>query len=58
MEECHANAVARMAPGRAKDIEVWGIPDEYSYCDPKLVRLIENHLGVKKNESSASSPPP
>jgi predicted protein tyrosine phosphatase len=47
MEECHAQAVARMVPARAQDIEVWHISDEYEYCAPELIRLIQERLGAK-----------
>jgi len=45
MEERHAQVVARIVPKRAKDIEVWNIPDNFSYCQPELVDTIKTLLG-------------
>ena len=44
MEEVHAKAIARMAPGRVQDIECWNIPDDYSYCADSLVSEIKRLL--------------
>lgn len=50
MEPVHAKALARMAPGRAQDIECWDIPDEYSYCAQSLVHLVGKKLSQPKRE--------
>lgn len=44
MEQEHADAVMRLAPERAKDIIVWGIPDDYHYCEPALIAAIGRRL--------------
>lgn len=50
MQPKHAMAIARMAPGRVQDIECWGIPDDYAYCDVILKRIIGEKLFAPKEQ--------
>jgi predicted protein tyrosine phosphatase len=48
MQEEHASAVRAMINYYRMqvcgDIEVWDIPDDFSYCEPALIKLIEAKL--------------
>lgn len=50
MEQRHARRVKSMAFDQediCDRIEVWGIPDDYEYCQPELIDIIRLKLGVK-----------
>jgi len=40
-EWSHYEKVVELRPSRAKDVLMWNMPDEYDYCDPLLVRMLE-----------------
>lgn len=49
MEECHRRRLRVLVrdPVLLERVEVWGIPDDYEYCQPELVDIIRLKLGVK-----------
>ena len=46
MEMRHNLKVLDMAPHRGADTFVWNIPDDYNYCDPVLITILQNYIGI------------
>lgn len=44
MEQYQAQYIRSIYPLHHAEIEIWNIPDEYAYCDAKLIAFIEAKL--------------
>lgn len=47
MESEHLSFVLDLRPDRARDVEIWNIPDDYGYCAPQLIKLLQMRLPKK-----------
>ena len=47
MEQDHADVVTAMCPDAADRVQVWCIPDNYNYCDGKLIDMIRTRLSQR-----------
>lgn len=53
MEQSHAQVVLALDSNAHGRLETWGIPDEFEYCDPQLIKLIRLRLESRYGKSTA-----
>lgn len=47
MEPHHMTAVIELAPDCVDRVECWHIPDDFDYCSPELVKMIQERLPAR-----------